>query len=77
MVRRGLWLRLAGLLVGSVEVELLALPFLRREGSESRDVNLGRGMLADTNVVVARRRHGLRLFTEGGTYGLGCAAKSA
>jgi hypothetical protein len=74
MVRRGLWLRLAGLLVGRVEDEALALPFLK--GSESLDVNLGRGMLADTDVV-ARRRHGLRLFTERGTYGLGCAAKSA
>ena len=60
MVRRGLWLRLAGLLVG-VEEEPLGLPFLRREGSDSLDVNLGRGMLADTYVVA--RRRALRLFT--------------
>jgi hypothetical protein len=44
---------------------------LRREGSESRDVNLGRGMLADPETARPAA------IPEGGTYGLGCAAKSA
>ena len=78
MVRRGLWLRLAGVLVRE-ELEPLAwawawawaVPFLRRDGSESLDVSLGRG------IAGQHRRNGLRLFTERGTCGLGCAAKNA